>query len=1690
MSSTAAVRTSEIEGSNINQSERDEFSPQSNTAGIYQQRHSTSSSSSSTSILISSSDSSGFASSISGCCCSNSLTSIVLNPSNNFDSPTSKYFPSQLDSEKANLPDCSSDDTDNIKQEADIKMEHLDSCPQTQGFSEAQVLNFEEPQSDELHVINLSESVEYQAHGSEKSVEESIKTPSDSGSIANESKIVTPLDMSRCERSNSCSEAEKASTSAAAMVLSSHADNSQNTSSSHGDLHLLGDESASIKNHPTAQLSNSSASISQVHVDESRSSQLIKDHSSIGQDPLSSLSYSKQQQSVFGSSSRFFPSRLNTGSLWSLLSVGSNSSTNAAENQDQSNEPSPPAVSLGNDNAQVNASISGAKSKQQISNYFGRVQFSLKRNQDAIKPPNESTADPMGSSVSSYHQLQNQPSLQLDRKRFKFPVKYIGSAMLHKNFTLPMLEWIVKDIKRQTIKGGSQGRQLPVRDIILEIQAYQLMGINCRDGHCTFVHPMHCVSKYAQLQLDPSCFAYIIRDTKESPQFCHVFQAKSASKVHEIFCAIREATTSTLRPNNTLSFRSTSSQAASMTQESSNRQSLMSNAHRESGSSGAVPARNSSIPNTPTAYQPVNHFSVEKSDKLSGRDVPDDQLNFENSYQFEVMFVKRVKLQCRRVPATFVDDALETLKSFEVLKGSDLKTAQIKGVGKSRGIISISVDERQEYDEACQSPTPGQPSKQRQDPSDELRRNSLNIKADISDKRRNDNEGSRSCQQSPTRHHITSSVGAETDSSIAIGSTINSDNQAIEILKKHQSMDGLDTAPTRYSNDFSPYNTITSTGLNERIAAIPVVSHGSVSLDYETRQRLARQVRETIQAKAANIKKDVYATGGDKLQTSMSLKAIDSLSCTVTSEVPSVEAPPSDMGDLSDLYQKEEIEAPKSDVRPNTFDIRCSSASLMQKSNQSMTAGNNFDAFRRASGRQVIKNRTMLLLIGKDELCAISIDKHQMLFSKSFNQILHCLQGKSNSDHFGLICRDSGKINPNAESHAGFIFKCQSEKVVREIMSALKQVIYSSQHSYHGYYSPYNPFNNNKLIDATSQKAPQLSKDAGSSGQSSPMSLAEKRGFKMPLDIDEANKQAFAQVGTEATSTASNLVNTGGGSPILSTPVSKQSQGKPNLIKSMFCDQCPLYWYHRLCCDLESLPADATKGIILRRIDSSLSEKEQDALYSKFSEYAIDSIEEHNEVFMSLLRHSCESQQAKHSQTQAHLSAMAKNQALVKQQQSIGSATPRNQSGNAIIPALTRAASLQYGHQRSGSTGGSFTASMNGREDSVNEASSSAMDNLKRAKNSISSSIENLLKRRPSTRGSDQVDDSLDLSVSTPERGRLPTRSGSFKVAQSHFSDKPANDTDSSCDTISISAGGNLKRSQSTSDSRGHRSSQTNLANSWRDSFTRTIQDDLANPFVGLFRRRSSTMTVGGKSSQSSGDDSNGTFRTSAECLSSSQFSQSSPKLMTTPNLSASNDAFQSSSMLSSAFWKKSIFDKIRQPVDGVQTGGSANIEPQQLHGVQQTPHKRSKEELRALWKKAILDQITLLKMDRQNQRLVAAVQQNQTQTSEQNQLDRIKLNYKDLPYPKEAPVFWNRALRQDPSKKVQFVEVARLVRLGITKQRRGEVWTFLMNQYQLRHGTSYQPADDFKGDANQSYRNLLSELSVQQHEIFVDIGK
>ncbi|XP_065591747.1 TBC1 domain family member 1 isoform X3 [Cyrtonyx montezumae] len=141
---------------------------------------------------------------------------------------------------------------------------------------------------------------------------------------------------------------------------------------------------------------------------------------------------------------------------------------------------------------------------------------------------------------------------------------------------------------------------------------------------------------------------------------------------------------------------------------------------------------------------------------------------------------------------------------------------------------------------------------------------------------------------------------------------------------------------------------------------------------------------------------------------------------------------------------------------------------------------------------------------------------------------------------------------------------------------------------------------------------------------------------------------------------------------------------------------------------------------------------------------------------------------------------------------------------------------------------------------------------------------------------------------------------------------------------------------------------------------------------------------------------------------------------------------------------------------------------------------KRTSRELRELWKKAIIQQILLLRMEKENQKL---------QASENNlQNRRLKLDYEEItPCLKEVTLIWEKMLSTPGRSKIKFdvEKIHSAVGQGVPRHHRGEIWKFLAEQYHLKHQFSnkQQPKDT-------PYKELLKQLTSQQHAILIDLGR
>ncbi|OCT96775.1 TBC1 domain family member 1 isoform X2 [Xenopus laevis] len=140
----------------------------------------------------------------------------------------------------------------------------------------------------------------------------------------------------------------------------------------------------------------------------------------------------------------------------------------------------------------------------------------------------------------------------------------------------------------------------------------------------------------------------------------------------------------------------------------------------------------------------------------------------------------------------------------------------------------------------------------------------------------------------------------------------------------------------------------------------------------------------------------------------------------------------------------------------------------------------------------------------------------------------------------------------------------------------------------------------------------------------------------------------------------------------------------------------------------------------------------------------------------------------------------------------------------------------------------------------------------------------------------------------------------------------------------------------------------------------------------------------------------------------------------------------------------------------------------------------RTVKELRLLWKKAILQQILLLRMEKENKKLQAS--ENDLQNK------RLKLDYEEItPCLKDVTLVWEKMLGTPGRAKIKtdIEKIHAAVGQGVPRQHRGEIWKFLSEQYQLRH-----PHISKNQLKDTPYKELLKQLTTQQHAILIDLGR
>ncbi|XP_076021583.1 TBC1 domain family member 1 isoform X2 [Genypterus blacodes] len=494
--------------------------------------------------------------------------------------------------------------------------------------------------------------------------------------------------------------------------------------------------------------------------------------------------------------------------------------------------------------------------------------------------------------------------------------------------------------------------------------------------------------------------------------------------------------------------------------------------------------------------------------------------------------------------------------------------------------------------------------------------------------------------------------------------------------------------------------------------------------------------------------------------------------------------------------------------------------------------------------------------------------------------------------------------------------------------------------------------------------------------------------------------------------------------------------------QSQQCDGCPMQQLHRLCERIEGLAPCKTK-LELQKHLATLDNQEQASVFENTMRARPKNDQEENELVMASLRNLYEERQKSHQHTQPGdnkqvCEDVAPGPAEVQQQQQ------------------QQSSSRQRLEQFKSRAKRSLTESLEG----IWKSSSKAR--AQRENSEGGDSYSSIL-----TANSSREHSSLDepLLCSSQLRPTSPLRchnsTGDLKRLDGSLSMSP-----SSCSPVDAQAPGFRRRASTFS-----HSPTSSTEYSPAHAPTHTPQDPTAAAKPKLVRHYSVSTDTPHQS-----NDVAALLRTNASCA-----------VGESPLRSHRHS------------WRQQIFLRVATPqkntetsergdscLDGglvctsqVGSGGGGGGEAS-MRLLPEERKRRSREELRELWRKAILQQILLQRMETENQRLQAS------ESDLQNR--RLKLDYEEItPCLKDVTLVWEKMLGTPGRAKVKFDPEAihAAVTQGVPRQHRGEIWKFLSEQYLLRQTVPCRPP------ANHTpYKELLKQLTSQQHAILIDLGR
>uniref|UniRef100_A0A8C5REK7 TBC1 domain family member 4 n=1 Tax=Laticauda laticaudata TaxID=8630 RepID=A0A8C5REK7_LATLA len=469
-----------------------------------------------------------------------------------------------------------------------------------------------------------------------------------------------------------------------------------------------------------------------------------------------------------------------------------------------------------------------------------------------------------------------------------------------------------------------------------------------------------------------------------------------------------------------------------------------------------------------------------------------------------------------------------------------------------------------------------------------------------------------------------------------------------------------------------------------------------------------------------------------------------------------------------------------------------------------------------------------------------------------------------------------------------------------------------------------------------------------------------------------------------------------------------------------FCDECPMQILHKLCEKIEGMHPSKTK-LELQKHLTALNNQEQASIFEEVQKIRPRNEQKENELIISILRNMYEEKQKDH----VHLGE-------VKQTgQSTGEAM-----GNEMPNSISRF----------------------------------KLDVLKnKAKRSLTESLENILSRGNKSKNLQDTAGSIDLDSSLSSTLSTISKETSISDQENHFPPDSLLKPNGSVDNLDLLSTASEEPSE---------------------------EHSTQSAFQG-FRKRANTLSHVPLETQES-------FETVETSPSVSQRKLLRYHSMTTeaPDQQKHNKSNEADLVPETPVkarrhsWRQQIFLRVATPQKGCDPSGwhedyselgeLAPRSPLQPvcedgpFGATKEDRKKTPKELRELWKKAILQHILLLRMEKENQKL---------QASENDLLNkRLKLDYEEMtPCLKEVLSVWDKMLTTPGRSKIKLdmEKIHSAVEKGVPRQQRGEIWKFLVELHQLKHPfpNKQQPKDT-------PYKELLKQLTSQQHAILIDLGR